>query len=98
MQWASLFRISEILAVLIDKQGYATKKGRCLGDPPLTLAARNGHEELVKMLVGCEGVDPDEPNNYGQTPLSYAAGYWRKGVVEILLVAEVNPGRIDKLG
>ena len=99
VQCASLFGIIELVAALIEIQGYGSKWGWYLGDSPLALAARNGHEEVVQMLVGWEGVDPDEPNRYGQTPLSYAAEHGRKGVVEILLGrAEVNLGRIDKLG
>ena len=96
---ASFFGIVEIVAALIEIQGYHTKEGSYLGDSPLAWAARNGHEEVVKMLVGWGGVDADKPNNYGQTPLSYAAGHGREGVVGILLGrADVNPDRIDNLG
>jgi len=95
MHCASFFGIVEIVATLIEIQGYNSKGGWYLGDSPLTLAARNGNEEVVKMLIGREEVDTHEPNSYGQTPLSYAAGYGRKGVVEILLErAEVTPDRI----
>jgi len=99
VQCASFFGLIEIVAALIENQGYRSKWGCYLDDSPLVLATRNGHEEVVKRLVGWEGVDPDEPNNYGQTPPSYGAGYGRKALVDILLErAEVNLGRIDKLG
>ena len=29
----------------------------------------NGHEGVVKLLLGREDVNPDRPDNYGQTPL-----------------------------
>ena len=57
-----------------------------MGDSPLALAARNGHKEVVKILLGRWGVDPDESNGHGQTPLCYAAAYGRAEVVEILPV------------
>ena len=99
MHCASFFGIVEIVAALLEIQGYGTNKGWYLGDSPLAWAARSGHEEVVEMLVGWEGVDPDELNDHRQTPLSYAAGYGCEGVVEILLrQADVNPDRIDNLG
>ena len=43
------------------------------GDTPLTCAAHDGREGVVKILFEQEGVDPDKPNHAGNTPLSYAA-------------------------
>jgi len=98
MHCASFFGIVEIVAALMEIQGYDTSKEWYLGDSPLALAAQNGHEEGVKMLTGWAGVDPDEPNHSGMITLSYAAGYGRKGVVEILIGrVEVNRDRIDDL-
>jgi len=51
------------------------------------------------MLLGLEEVSPDEPNNYGKTPLSHAAEGGREGVVKILLGrGEVNPTKPDNSG
>jgi len=72
---ASFFGIVEVAAALIEMQGYGTSERYCFGDSPLAWAARNGHEEVVKMLLGWEEVDPDESNNYGQT------GRWHKIVL-----------------
>ena len=40
---------------------------------PLSHAASNGHEGVVKILLSCEEVNPDKPDNRGKTPLSHAA-------------------------
>ena len=98
---ASFFGIVEVVAALIEMQGYgtSTNEGYFFGNSPLAWAARNGHEEVAKMLLGRDEVDPDEPNDYGQTPLSFAAGYGHEGVVKILLGrGEVNPDRADDNG
>ena len=96
---ASFFGIVEVATALIEIQGYGTNERYCLGDSPLAWAARNGHEEVVKMLLGREEVDPDEPNNYGQTPLFYAAEMGNEEVVKLLLGREeVNPDCADNGG
>ncbi|KAG0138301.1 hypothetical protein HOY82DRAFT_640590 [Tuber indicum] len=66
---------------------------------PLTFAAWNGHEGVVKMLLGLISVSPDNPNDGGRTPLSYAAEVGHEGVVKILLTSEeVNPDEPDNEG
>jgi len=96
---ASFFGIVEVATALIEIQGYGTNERYCLGDSPLAWAARNGHEEMVKMLLGREEVDPDEPNDYGQTPLFYAAEMGNEEVVKLLLGREeVNPDCSDNDG
>ena len=36
-------------------------------------AAGNGHEAVVKLLFVKDGVDPDSKDDYGRTPLWWAA-------------------------
>jgi len=61
---------------------------------PLSYAAAGGHEEVVKILLGREEVNPGKPNNILKTPLSHAARGGHGGVVKILLRREdVNPDK-----
>jgi len=45
---ASFFGIVEVVAALIERQGYSPNRAYFLGDSPLAWAARSGHEEVVK--------------------------------------------------
>jgi ankyrin repeat protein len=61
------------------------------------MAAKNGHNEVVKLLLAQTGVNPNHGaeasgKNCRRTPLSFAAGYGHKEVVELLLSrADVKP-------
>jgi len=50
----------------------------------------------VKVLLGRKEVNPDKPDNYGQTPLAPAARHTHEGLVKMLLGREeVNPNELD---
>ena len=70
---ASFFGIIEVVAGLIQRGCYDTDGGDFYGCTPLVWAAHNGHEEVVKILLGWEEANPDNPDNGGRTPLTYAA-------------------------
>jgi len=54
---------------------------------------------VIKMLLGRVDVIPDQPDNDGRTPLSYAAEHGFEGAVGILLGREeVSPNKQDNLG
>ena len=67
------------------------------GRTPIPWAAGNGHEGIVKMLLGQEGINPDQVDtDCGQTPISWAASHGHEGVVKMLLEREgVNPDQAD---
>jgi len=44
-----------------------------MGSTQLALAAWKGYEEVVKILLRWEEVDPDKPDNDGWTPPLHAA-------------------------
>ena len=96
---ASLFGIVEVAAVLIEMECYDINTGDFWGTAPLVWAARNGHEGVVKILLGREEVNPDKPDNGGLTPLSFAAWNGHEGVVKILLGRrDVNPDKASNYG
>ena len=59
--------------------------------PPLVWAARKGQEEVVRFLLGQEGVDLEERDEFNNTALMVAAGEEHPGVVELLLEAGADP-------
>ena len=88
---ASFFGIVEVVAAMIEMECCDINEDY-VEFTPLTWAARNGHEEVVKILLGCEEVNPDKADYFGETPLSQAARKGHEGVVKILLEREeVNP-------
>ena len=96
---ASFFGIFEVVAGLIEMECYDINEGDFLGYGPLAWAARNGHEEVVEILLGQEEANPDKPDNRGQTPLLFAARNGHEEVAKILLGREeVNPDKPDHYG
>ena len=93
---ASLFGIDEIVAGLVEVEGCDINQNDCAGNTPLVWAARNGHEGVVKILLGQDDISPDKPGEGGQTPLYCATKKGHEGVVKILLGRrDVNPNKID---
>lgn len=59
------------------------------GDTPLHFACRNGHVNVIKMLLE-RGADKNAQNGLRETPLSLAVVYRRKEVVKLLLEVGVD--------
>jgi ankyrin repeat protein len=55
------------------------------GRTPLSWAAQNGAESVVKLLITRDDVVADSKDNKDRTPLLWAAGYGHKKVAELLL-------------
>ncbi|KEZ43487.1 hypothetical protein SAPIO_CDS4689 [Scedosporium apiospermum] len=72
-------------------------RSRRSGWTPLALAAKQGHAQVVKVLLDHASVDPDSQDEYGRTPLSYAAAGGHEEVVLLLIGTMSRPlsRRID---
>jgi len=56
------------------------------------LAAENGREDVVKLILVRDGVDPGSKDNSRRIPLSWAAENGHETVVELLLARDgVDP-------
>ena len=90
---ASFLGIAEIVAGVLEMKEWDVNARDCMGVTALTWAAIKGYEEVVKMFLEREDVDPDQGDTrYGQTPLSLAAENRHEGVVKMLLERkDVNP-------
>jgi ankyrin repeat protein len=65
------------------------------GDTPLHIAAGNGQEEVIRLLLSMHaGVNARNEKNLGRTPLHYAVGRTRS--IELLLAAKADVNAADK--
>ncbi|GKU10651.1 unnamed protein product [Fusarium langsethiae] len=66
------------------------------GKAPLTYAAMKGHETIVKLLLGFEGVAIDAEDQDERSPLTHAAEHGHEGIVKLLLERGANPQLRDR--
>ena len=68
------------------------------GRTPLSWAAGNGREGIVKLLLGRKDASPNSSSKLGQTPLCFATGSGHEGIVKLLLKrGDVDPDTPDAL-
>jgi hypothetical protein len=82
---AANFGLELIVSSLLASEGVdVDSKDDKYGQTPLSWAAENGHEAVVKLLLE-KGADMESKSNNGRTPLSWAAKNGREAVVRLLL-------------
>ena len=93
----SFLGIEEIVPVVLEMKEWDVNAYDCMGMTSLTWAATRGYEEVVKMFLGRDDVNPDQADTkYGRTPLSWAAINGHEGMAKILLERkDVNPNQAD---
>ena len=94
---AAYFGLEEVMIILLKNRHYLDSKDT-YGQTPLFLAARNGHEAIVKLLVERNDVEADLKDNWGRTPLLRAAKEGHEVVVELLLMKRVDTDSKDENG
>ena len=105
---AAFLGVLEIMVSLLKINKWDVNATGSFGTTALVWATKRGHDAIVKVLLGQEGVDPNIVDHSGRTPLSWAAGPWlwprgtsegRERVVKMLLERnDVNPDSPDKTG
>jgi hypothetical protein len=80
---AAYFGLKEAIITLLEN-GYDLNSKDSNSRTPLSRAAENGHEAVVKLLLE-KGAELETKNSYGQTPLSWAAENGHEAVVKLLL-------------
>jgi ankyrin repeat protein len=88
--WLGRFGLLLLLEEWVSRQ-YDLDQYDFSGRTPLSWAAENGHEAVVKLLIGCDKVDVDSKDKSGRTPLSWAAENGEEVVVKLL----VETGKVD---
>ncbi|KAH6844808.1 hypothetical protein B0I37DRAFT_312184, partial [Chaetomium sp. MPI-CAGE-AT-0009] len=78
---AAYFGLEKLVPALIGKFGVDPEDGD--KRTPLSWAAQNGHESVVRLLLG-EGANKASTDNSGMTPLSWATRGGHDAVVQLL--------------
>ena len=93
LQGAAFLGIGEIVVTLLEMKGWDINATDYIGSTALMWAAKRGEEEVVKLLLEQEDINPNqEDTRYRHTALAWAAKCGQEGVVKILLKRkDVNP-------
>ena len=95
---ASYLGIDAVVAALIEIKSCDINIQGPWSRTPLMWAVWGGNHGVVKLLLTCDGVDPDKQNNSGQSPLWLASSWGDVEMVRLLIEGGANPNKADKNG
>ncbi|KAL7912200.1 hypothetical protein GGI35DRAFT_492155 [Trichoderma velutinum] len=88
---AAYFGIEETVKAILKKTIDINAKDQN-GSTPLSWSARNGHEDVVKLLLQEPNIEVNSRSGvWDETPLALAVLYKHEAAVELLLAAGANP-------
>ena len=85
--------IVKVVTAVLEMKEWDVNASDCMGSTALIWATRRGQEEIVKVLLEREDIDPNTADTkHGRTPLLLAAQNGHEGVVKMLLERQdTNP-------
>jgi hypothetical protein len=84
---AAYFGLSEAMIALL-KHGHEPDSKDSYDRTPLSYAAENGHEAVVKLLLAKDGVNLNYMDQFDETPLLFAVENGHEAVVKLLLAKD----------
>jgi len=91
LHYASYMGIDAVVAALIKVESYDFNREDSAGRTPLMWAVMRENHGTVRLLLTCDGVDPDKPIIGDRTPLWWASGYGDEEMVRILVQGGADP-------
>jgi ankyrin repeat protein len=99
LSWAAGYGHDAIVQLLLTKDDVDIDlKDSEFDRTPLSWAAENGQDGIVTQLLDTEKVDVDSRDNYGGTPLWWAAAKGHEAVVKLLLEGRADIDSKDDYG
>jgi len=95
---ASYLGIDALVAALIKVQSCNVDQKDSAGYTPLMRAVSRGNQGAAKLLLTCDGVDPNKSNISGITPLWWACSCGDEQMVRLLIQVGANPHKPDISG
>ncbi|KAJ5928365.1 hypothetical protein N7466_007321 [Penicillium verhagenii] len=84
IHFSACFGLTVALSLLL-KSAFQINSKDFLGQTPLLSAAKQGHDQVVELLLKQEDIDVEARDIYGRTPLLWAAKYGYLQTVNLLL-------------
>ncbi|XP_014277123.3 serine/threonine-protein phosphatase 6 regulatory ankyrin repeat subunit C-like [Halyomorpha halys] len=97
IHYAALNGHEEIARMILDKDSQERRRINVNHETPLFLASREGHTDVVTLLLQ-DGMDDFQPDLNGRTPLHRSASRGHFEVVKLLLSSMANRDTEDKWG